>query len=492
MAHLHRKVGMQLLESSMVLFRGKFNVMLLALYRLIGARGCLLVGTSVPAGVILGATEIVTASVLYAVLAEFNLVSGRPIVPAVTLGTNPIVSLFGLTVLAALVRYANQVLPVLSDLAFTGRLREALVRSTLGGVSDRSVMSVSETSHILSDVVARGAECVKASGALAAAFCMLCLVLIGLFRMSWQLAAMAIGFGGRLAILLVMLRRSYGKYVTLIHPFLRKFNNGMVRAVRNHYLLQISGFNDREADMLIQMSRNSLSASKNYMLLFILSGSIAAPAAVFVVIGFFWLNVSFTFLPTEALVPLVYLLSRTGNAVSELSMSAAPLQRNWPYIIELLGLAEHLFPENEVTIPSGDTPPQFLPLEVKSLRFGRTVALTPSVNVTAGKGDFVLVSGPSGRGKTTFIMTLIGLIHPIGGAIYWGGMPIDRIDAKRLRRRARLRWTGTVFDRLRYSNEPALWPRSSSDRGCGFCTHFAPCQSRLCVRSARWPRSSSG
>jgi len=104
------------------------------------------------------------------------------------------------------------------------------------------------------------------------------------------------------------------------------------------------------------------------------------------------------------------------------------LQRNWLDILELSRHVDDLFPENE-TNPAGTiAPARVLPLDVRELRFGREVELSRPVSIGAGAGDVVLVSGPSGRGKTTLVMTLIGLLKPIDGAIDWGGVPIDAID----------------------------------------------------------------
>ncbi len=404
------------------------------IYRLVGPKVCAVVAASVPAGVLLGGVEIVTASVLYAVLAEFNLVTKTSLSSAVTLGMNPVIALFVFTVLAALLRYASQTLPILSDYALTTRLREALVRSTLGGATERSVISVSETSHLLANVVPRVGEFVNGLATLAAALCLVLLVLFGLFRLSWQLTIIALAFGGALAMALFLLRRSYGKYVEQIHPFLRKFNMALIRATRNNHFLRVNGVNESEAEALIDLSRKNMNAAKSYSLLFGLSTNIPAPAAIFVVVGVFWLNARLAFVPVDGLVPLVYLLSRTGSGIAELSNAIARLQRNWPHVVELRAHVDEFFPPRSGPSPGVDAPKRLLPLEVRNLRFGREAALARSVSLSAGQGDVVLVSGPSGRGKTTFVMTLIGLIEAMDGNVSWGGMPVGDIDPGRLRR----------------------------------------------------------
>ena len=49
----------------------------------------------------------------------------------------------------------------------------------------------------------------------------------------------------------------------------------------------------------------------------------------------------------------------------------------------------------------------------------RTVALE-SVDLSVGRGEFVLVSGPSGSGKTTLLLTAAGLLTPSEGHVFWG------------------------------------------------------------------------
>lgn len=404
------------------------------IYRLVGPKVGAIVAASVPAGVLLGGIEIVTASVLYAVLAEFNLVAATSLSSAVTFGMTPVIALFVFTILAALSRYASQTLPILSDYALTTRLREALVRSTLGGATERSVISVSETSHLLANVVPRVGEFVNGLATLAAALCLVLLVLFGLFRLSWQLTIIALAFGGALAMALFLLRRSYGKYVEQIHPFLRKFNMALIWATRNNHFLRVNGVNGSEAEALIDLSRKNMHAAKSYSLLFGLSSNIPAPAAIFVVVGVFWLNAQLAFVPVDGLVPLVYLLSRTGSGIAELSNAIARLQRNWPHVAELRTHVDEFFPQRNKSSPGVGGPDRLLPLEVKDLRFGREAALAHPVSLSAGAGDVVLVSGPSGRGKTTFVMTLIGLIAAMDGEISWGGMPVGDIDPKQLRR----------------------------------------------------------
>ncbi|MFM7717971.1 MAG: ABC transporter ATP-binding protein [Actinomycetota bacterium] len=75
-------------------------------------------------------------------------------------------------------------------------------------------------------------------------------------------------------------------------------------------------------------------------------------------------------------------------------------------------------------------------LEVRDLRagYGETPVLD-GISFGVGDGEFVVVIGPNGHGKTTLLRTLSGLIAPTGGEIAFGGERIDGVSADRISQR---------------------------------------------------------
>ncbi len=61
-----------------------------------------------------------------------------------------------------------------------------------------------------------------------------------------------------------------------------------------------------------------------------------------------------------------------------------------------------------------------------------------SVGVTAG--EFIVMTGPAGSGKTTLVELLAGLVQPTSGCVTWNGTPIHTLPA-----RERVRHVGLVF-----------------------------------------------
>lgn len=75
-------------------------------------------------------------------------------------------------------------------------------------------------------------------------------------------------------------------------------------------------------------------------------------------------------------------------------------------------------------------------LEIKnlSLRYGTKKPLFEGVNLTVDSGDFVLIHGPSGSGKSSFLRLPSRLQEPASGEILLDGRSVRRRDVTELRR----------------------------------------------------------
>jgi putative ABC transport system ATP-binding protein len=75
--------------------------------------------------------------------------------------------------------------------------------------------------------------------------------------------------------------------------------------------------------------------------------------------------------------------------------------------------------------------------ELRKVTFGysKQVLIIKDVDLKIARGDFILLKGSSGSGKTTFLRLLNGLIVPLKGEILFEGKPLDTHDLTLLRRR---------------------------------------------------------
>ena len=76
-------------------------------------------------------------------------------------------------------------------------------------------------------------------------------------------------------------------------------------------------------------------------------------------------------------------------------------------------------------------------LEAKKLvkeykRRGVSFRAVDDIDFAVDTGDFVMIEGESGSGKTTFLNLLTGLTEPTSGAVLIGGKPLKDIDDKEL------------------------------------------------------------
>ena len=50
-----------------------------------------------------------------------------------------------------------------------------------------------------------------------------------------------------------------------------------------------------------------------------------------------------------------------------------------------------------------------------------------NVNLSLGSGNIILLKGKNGSGKTTLLKTIVNIIDPSSGSIYWKGKPLKKI-----------------------------------------------------------------
>jgi branched-chain amino acid transport system ATP-binding protein len=63
------------------------------------------------------------------------------------------------------------------------------------------------------------------------------------------------------------------------------------------------------------------------------------------------------------------------------------------------------------------------------------VPVIRDLDLTVGEGELVAVLGPNGAGKTTALLTIAGVLRPIGGAVRFLGVPVDGGRPDRVARR---------------------------------------------------------
>ena len=135
-----------------------------------------------------------------------------------------------------------------------------------------------------------------------------------------------------------------------------------------------------------------------------------------------------------------------------------------------LGAAERVFaildegePEEASDCDKVEFPAEFpeLVFDGVTFRYDDSEKLLESFRCTVKRGEKIALVGRSGSGKTTIASLLIGLRSPIEGRILIGGIPIDAIKLRSLRRNVGLvfqtphMFSGTISENIRIAKPEA-------------------------------------
>ena len=67
-------------------------------------------------------------------------------------------------------------------------------------------------------------------------------------------------------------------------------------------------------------------------------------------------------------------------------------------------------------------------LHIKNLKIGYKKALTEAININANSGDFICIIGKNGKGKSTLLNTIAGVLPSISGSIFYNQKDIKDIN----------------------------------------------------------------
>ncbi len=390
---------------------------------------------TIPAGLLLGAVEVATAYVLYLVLARFDLVSSAGQPGWVSNRFDPLIMLVVVIVLTIVMRYAVQVLPSVAHSAFEARIRQVLARVSLSGPGEAGSFSVAEISHLVNNVVPKTGGFLQAFMSALGTTSLILLIAAELLHLSWKLTVLSVAGAAVFALPLIWIRWICTPFSDRAYAFHRAFTYRFLKDVKNVHFLKICGLNDFEAMEVSRIAKSVLANGRAYILLFAIGSNIPFLAGTTLIVGLLWLNATFALLPASELVPFVYLLNRVTGSFVVLSAVSGQVREYSPYVTELLRYADTLFPGEAPALLRGTSIQRLDALDVRNLVFGRHGPLTTPLSFSVRAGEMTLISGPSGRGKTTLLMTLLGLVPSLGGAIEWNQIPVGDIDTEELRRR---------------------------------------------------------
>lgn len=407
------------------------------IFRLVGGPILFLIVASVPLGLLIGFAEIALGASVYGFLLQFGYVpGGQAIIPLPD--ADPTILLIAVALFVAVLRFAASVAPSIGFEMFNTRIRNALANQALSGYREELSLPVATVSHILTNLGPKTAGFLNSWLQVMVVMFTLVTVLAGLFVLSTELMIISIVTGLLAGIPILLLKGKFQKFSSAVYANTRHYTEGIIKDLKNVLFLKISGANEIERNRLLGLSENALGNYKKYIFLFSINGALPPLFAIIAVIVVIVANVRGSFLSVAGLVPFVYLLSRLAAAIAQLAVASAQIQFGKPFYRELQGYIPVLFDHHRhKTDASGKVPTDEGlngGITVSGLTIGRDAPLIANLDLEAKPGEMVLISGPSGRGKTTLLLTLVGILDRLAGEIYWNGQSLDDLDPSALRR----------------------------------------------------------
>ncbi len=405
--------------------------------RLLGTKLLLLFFSVVPLGVLTGIAEVALSFSLQHFLAAFHLIpmSTGPTFPLVWLVAHPTTFIFLVIALQAVVNFFTAVVPGVAYEGFNSRIRGFIATHAFGTEQERGTFSIGDVGQILSITTPKVAVFFSACTQFLSTGFLLLTILTGMLFLSTPLTGAALGAVFLLGIPTLILKSSFQKFSSAVYAQSSAFTHRMLRNIRNIYFLRVVGTLQDELRALRELNRSILQNYVRYIMAITANTSWPVFAGMLIVIGVVIVNDRTHALAPSFLIPFVYLFTRFSSAIARLVASVGQLQFSSPFFQELLQTYTRLSSPLPTSSLDHKHSALVVPqrLRVDDLTVGRTTGLAAEINLTLQEGDFLLVSGKSGRGKTTLLMTLVGVVPKRSGQIFWNGIPIEAVDVRFLK-----------------------------------------------------------
>ncbi len=392
---------------------------------------------ALPLGIAMGAIEIGLANLLLAVLIHFRIMQPVDGISWIPKHMNPVHLLIAITVIATAVKYTLQILPNLAYSAFERRMREVLVDATLIAPTEQQHLTLTDISHISTALMQKTGACAQVLVSITGTVTIALFMGVNLLITSVPLTLVTAGGILLVGLPTLTLRKLFGKMAERTYSIQKDFAALFIKVIRNAQFLKISGLESIEASHLAGLARAANISYRKHQTLFCINSNLPFVVGTLLLVVVLEVNQIYGFVTVASLVPFIYLLNRLAGTLTALTNTTSYLREYLPYVKGMVEYVDVLFPPSPLPRQGarlGHRHERLTQLSVRELTFGRISSLTKPMDLMAVEGDTLVITGPSGLGKTTLLMTLVGIVPRLGGQIHWEGISIDDLDHRALRR----------------------------------------------------------
>lgn len=379
---------------------------------------------SIPLGIAVGSIEIILATSLNDLLIFTNLIDGEQRLQFM----NPLFLIIITGFLRFILVYASQINTNYLFELVNQNCKKLVIKSNYINGKELGLI---KSQNILNVISGKIAELLNSISEAFIQTFIFFIIYIHLLNQSLSLTIYSTVIFLVISIPLVFIKKKISLYSSDYQNAIGKVLNKIFRDIRNLNFLKIVGSLNDERDKILSINSKSLNPYLKYLCTLTFINQIPNFLGILLISLIIVNNNNENFLNKELLVPFLYLMLRSIISFSHTINSFGKIIFTYPFLekLEELTTTSKSFQITKLEKRSATLKIiNNFSLKTHQLQYGYENSLNSPISLELKQGEFCLFSGSSGVGKTTLILTLIGIQKKISGKILWDGFDIADIN----------------------------------------------------------------
>ena len=420
------------------------------LFKIVGKEIKYLIFLSIPVGLICGIIEIFFALNLNEILITYNLIEGERSFE----DYNPIFLIIVIGFLRFLFFFISLIITNLIYELLNQQIRKLVINYNYNYVDSLGLL---KSQLLLNNVTNKVAEFLNSSSQLCIHSAIFLILYFHLALQSFELTLISTFFFLVLFAPIIFLKKKISLYSEKFRNEVNYVLSKIFKDLKNINFLKIVGSINREKKLVDDSNKKTIEPflKYNFNLSFLNQLPNFLGIIVFVLIVYF--NSSYSFIEISVIVPFLYLMLRSIIVFGNIVYNVGKIIFSKPFIEMLFNNLDSikLIKENKKDNQDLQIVKKFN-LNIQSLEIGYDESILKNLNLNLNEGDFCLISGKSGVGKSALLSSLMGIIDKLNGEIRWGDIKIENINLEELRNKISYCSTepylieGTIKDNILY------------------------------------------
>ena len=417
---------------------------------LVGKKIKFLILISVPIGLVCGLIEIIFAISINDVLIKYDIIDGLKKIQLI----DPVKALIIIGLVRFIFFFFSQIISNLIFELLNQKIRDYVIKYNYNYFKSLGLI---KSQLLLNNVTNKIAEYLNSASQLLILSSIFFIIFFHLMKNSYELTIISSLFFLILFSPIFFLKKKIKDYSENFKNNVNSVLSKIFKDIRNINFLKIVGSIQNEKKYIDNLNDNTLKPYVKYNISLGLINQLPNLLGILVFVIIIHLNSNFQFIENN-LITYLYLILRAIIIFGHIMYNVGRITFSIPYVNMLFeNISEFKNNEyNENKSIKTKVEINNFNLSVKNLDIGYDKSIQKNLNFVIESGEFCLISGKSGIGKTVLLSTLAGVLKPISGSIEWGGANINDINLDQFRKKISYCTTepylieGTIRDNILY------------------------------------------